>query len=385
MSFFPLLQGIAGVRRAIFRNSEGELLEGMGTVTRDTKHIASTCTTISQRLTKLGHALRFGPSELLVVRTPKLATILVFREGDLAVLDVDPKRVSPEFERTLRTKKWSASEVDIARPPAPLTPAPLTPAPVAQPRPYGGIVAKSPNAKTANIDQRGPRCPTREIPLIDPRALANTGDAGLAAEEVAIVTVDKSVLAASAEQRMQPLRTTSTMAVITDPMMFAGSLRMVSLPDLLEFCRTGRRTGLLLCRFGDSEGSVRLYQGRIIDSEAPVASRKSLLDLLQERKVVSERQINDLDLSNKKAVDRETIIKLLVDGGMASPETIQAAVLQQIQDAIEEMLDWVDGSFAFHPAEEDPHASGETGVDSQFILLQIFKAKDEKDHDTQAG
>jgi hypothetical protein len=155
------------------------------------------------------------------------------------------------------------------------------------------------------------------------------------------------------------------------------------LPDLLEFCRTGRRTGLLLCRFGDSEGSVCLHQGRIVDSEAPVAGRKSLLTLLQERKVVSEQQIKDLDLSNSEGIDRETIGKLLVDHGIASSETIEAAVLQQIQDAIMEMLDWVDGSFAFHPAEENSSASGATGFDSQFILLQIFKAKDEKDRDAQ--
>ena len=41
MSFFSLLHGIPGVRRAIFRDAEGALLEGMGGVTADTENVTA--------------------------------------------------------------------------------------------------------------------------------------------------------------------------------------------------------------------------------------------------------------------------------------------------------------------------------------------------------
>ncbi len=63
------------------------------------------------------------------------------------------------------------------------------------------------------------------------------------------------------------------------------------------------------------------------------------------------------------------------------PETIQAAILERIQGAIAEMLEWLDGTFAFHPTDKEELTFEAAGFDPQHILLEIFKQKDEEERD----
>jgi hypothetical protein len=45
------------------------------------------------------------------------------------------------------------------------------------------------------------------------------------------------------------------------------------------------------------------------------------------------------------------------------------------------MIEWSDGTFAFHPTEPEPVKGGEWGVDSDSLLLDIFSGQDQGKQD----
>jgi thioredoxin-like negative regulator of GroEL len=122
---------------------------------------------------------------------------------------------------------------------------------------------------------------------------------------------------------------------------FSGRLNVLSLPDLIEFLRSARRTGLLACSAGERVGSLRFQTGWIVDGVATGAPGMATLPIGEE------------------------------DGG--------GALRLQVETVIREILRWSDGDFVFtsdasaSSADPDPRAS----VDPQAVLLQIYKDSDE--------
>jgi hypothetical protein len=430
MSFFSLLHGIPGVRRAVFRDAEGALLEGMGGITADTENITTLSTAIAFSLSQLGQVLDFGPCELVVVRTDKLAKVLVLRRGALAVLDVDPKRLTTDLEKKLRTTDWSAKGIDAAaatRPRFP-TPAPHVPLPKKaslglrpptaeavsadggkdQPRarpalpmspeiPAADDSKERPKGKEASVSPP-PAAPAEEVKdppkkeetptLAEAPGIPTTKVPTPLSSEIVVEVKDPPSAASGSSpgRRLRKLKITASAAAVGgNDKMFGGSLRMVSLPDLLEFCRNGHRTGVLFCHLGETDGSVRLRQGRIMEAESPKTSSMTLLGQLLESGDASEEQARDLGLENDDGTDDETVAKLLIDAGFTDPEAIRKVKMAQIHASIEEMIEWTDGTFAFHPMEEEPLVGDDAGIDPEVVLLQIFKEKDERERDKNPG
>jgi hypothetical protein len=406
MSFYSLLHGISGVRRAVFRDAAGALLEGMGMVTPDTERIATIGKELSDHIAKLSQALELGACKMMVVRTDTMASALVLHDGSLAILDVDPARLSPAVEKTLESRRWSAQPVGQTERPSPHTPRPVTPAPhsiAPMARAVTPGLRPTPTPTPVSVRLRPPTDEVTPPPVIEDRgAVVETEMPHVDTMEMIVNNTQTSepgppkpsssqaperVLEARATAimsvRSQKRRLTTTSVLVAaagDQTMFAGNLRMVSLPDLLEFCRNGRRTGVLFCRHGESVGSVTVQLGRVLRAEAPHV--KPLLACLQQRGAVTKDKCEPLGLdSEDEGVDDETVGKLLVEAGLVKQEIIQAAILERIQGAIAEMLEWLDGTFAFHPTDEEELTSEAAGFDPQHILLEIFKLKDEEERD----
>jgi len=110
---------------------------------------------------------------------------------------------------------------------------------------------------------------------------------------------------------------------------FAGQLSDFALPDLLEFLRAGRRTGLLVCTSASGVGTLRFRGGSLT--------------------------------------------------GATSPHTPAVGqVPQRIAIAVREMVHWQEGQFAFTRERDRDAPPGEVEVDAQMVLLNVFKEMDER-------
>jgi hypothetical protein len=203
-----------------------------------------------------------------------------------------------------------------------------------------------------------------------------------------ISAIAREVLSAptpSKGYRLKRLKITASAAAVGgDDSMFAGSLGMVGLADLLEFCRTGQRNGMLFCHLGELSGSVTLRQGKLLYAESPKTEKISLLARLLESGDTSEDQVKELGLSDDDGSDDEAVAQLLVASGFTHPDAIRKAMAARIKDSIEEMIGWVDGTFAFHPTDVEAGKSDAWAIDSDAVLLQIFKEQDDKKKDEEA-
>jgi len=153
---------------------------------------------------------------------------------------------------------------------------------------------------------------------------------------------------------------------------FSGQLSSFALPDLLEFLRSGRRTGLLVCSCPAGIGALRFRDGKIVGAASP--QTPSLGESLGSR--VSAERLREVtagaDLPDDMLAER------IVDGGLADEAAVQEALSRQIWFAIRELVQWRDGEFAFNREDGAVAASKlAVSVDPQEVLLDVFKEMDE--------
>jgi len=158
----------------------------------------------------------------------------------------------------------------------------------------------------------------------------------------------------------------------------SGKLKDFSLPDLLEFLRTGHRTGSLICYSQNGVGVVELDKGFISCATVPNVDNIGSL-LLKKGKIPKER-IEEAVKSQLKDLSEIKIGALLVEKGIVDVKSMKDALTEQTFSAIQTMLDWQDGRFVFTPTEgnlELPE-SVSLKIDSQFILMKLCRISDEK-------
>ena len=157
---------------------------------------------------------------------------------------------------------------------------------------------------------------------------------------------------------------------------FSGSLQLFALPDLLEFLRSGRRTGTLVCSSVAGIGAVHLRAGSITGAASP--KTPGLGEYLVRRGDISQAalaQLRSLYLSEPKPLIGGAVVKQ----GLASEQRVHAALANQILDALREMVGWGEGQFAFDPEAASPSGASDVNIelDSQTLLLEIFRQLDE--------
>ena len=158
---------------------------------------------------------------------------------------------------------------------------------------------------------------------------------------------------------------------------FSGELSVFPLPDLLEFLRSGRRSGTLVCSCEAGMGTLHFIDGKITGAASPttpvigqilVADHK--LDEQALRATVAKQQSNHPD---------QPLGGLLVQEGVIEASAVRSALEQQIVRALREMVAWKSGQFAFDskvvPERQRPEI--EIEIDPQAIMLNFFKEMDE--------
>jgi predicted regulator of Ras-like GTPase activity (Roadblock/LC7/MglB family) len=158
---------------------------------------------------------------------------------------------------------------------------------------------------------------------------------------------------------------------------FSGQLSSFALPDLLEFLRTGKRTGLLVCSSAAGMGALRFRDGWITGAASPATPSVGEV-LVRTRKVRPEAL---QAIASSVAGDQGDLLvgERIVRDGLADAKTVQKALEQQIGYAIRELMQWTDGEFTFS-READAAGPGPTlqiALDPQGLLLNFFKEMDE--------
>jgi hypothetical protein len=157
---------------------------------------------------------------------------------------------------------------------------------------------------------------------------------------------------------------------------FSGELSVFALPDLLEFLRAGRRTGLLVCSSPRGMGALRFSGGRVTSAASPGTARLGQL-LVEARQLSAEALGTAAQGLGPDPSDQLLCEHLLREGLVAGP-ALEEALGHQVDLAIRELLQWKDGEFAF---DRDGDGAGRVespiSVDVQGALMRAFQELDE--------
>jgi predicted regulator of Ras-like GTPase activity (Roadblock/LC7/MglB family) len=168
----------------------------------------------------------------------------------------------------------------------------------------------------------------------------------------------------------------------------SGRLSSFSLPDLVEFLRSARRTGTLVISGTGGMGTMRFDQGWISGAASPATPRLGEL-LVRSGKITSEALAAATPPPAAEAGPVDVPIgEQLIRQGVVDEASVAAAVRQQIELTLRELIQWSDGEFAFNrESENEPVSRLGVRVDAQELLLILFKEQDEasrNEHSSEA-
>jgi tetratricopeptide (TPR) repeat protein len=162
-----------------------------------------------------------------------------------------------------------------------------------------------------------------------------------------------------------------------------GQLHTFPLPDLLEFLRVGAKTGTLMVVSDSGAGVIRLLNGTLTNASSPRGLR--LGELLVEKKLITRETFRRALLLQRDGMDAarepEMLGQILLRAGLVEPEQLRRAVFQQILTAFEELLQWSQGTFAFHSADPATFPANTLVFDLQHVMMETMRRLDERRRD----
>ncbi len=163
----------------------------------------------------------------------------------------------------------------------------------------------------------------------------------------------------------------------------SGDLSSFPLPDLIEFLRSGAKTGTVVVAARQGEGRVRLDQGRIASARA--RNTAPLGAMLVERGLVGRADLDRVLLVQQDRPDQpEKLGSLLLAQGLVQRDALRRAMFEQTLSALEEILSWPEGTFFFQrqrqttsDLETDPDP---ISFDAQHVMMELMRIMDERQY-----
>lgn len=168
-------------------------------------------------------------------------------------------------------------------------------------------------------------------------------------------------------------------------MAISGSLRDVSVADVMQFVYIGRRTGSLRVARGAETAIFLFDEGRLVRARSPHS--QGLGDLLVQRGYVGAEQLRAAVADRDACGATLPLGQLLLDRGLVTASEVGEALEVQIQQAINGVLNWEVGTFEFHAGEveapDDFRAFNEIlvprdGFNPQLLLLEAAQIFDQR-------
>ncbi len=128
---------------------------------------------------------------------------------------------------------------------------------------------------------------------------------------------------------------------------FKGDLSEISLPDILEFLRAGRKTGVISFKRDHARKSLYIKEGNVIFATSNISDER-LGDLLLTRGKITREQF---DQSARLLDGKKRQGKILIELGAITPKDLWDGVQAQIRQIVYSLFNWEYGIFFFSAGE----------------------------------
>ncbi len=173
----------------------------------------------------------------------------------------------------------------------------------------------------------------------------------------------------------------------------SGSLKDVSVADVMQFIHLGRRTGTLLLSRASERAMIGFHGGRLVSAQAPRTPK--LGDLLVSSGMIDRGILDHAIRSQNEEREHRSLGQILMSSGSIDAEGLRQVIAQQIEQAVSEVMVWETGTFEFaiddlrpiddialYPSDVLPDAD----INTQMVLLEAARIFDERNRDdTQPG
>jgi uncharacterized protein DUF4388 len=172
-------------------------------------------------------------------------------------------------------------------------------------------------------------------------------------------------------------------------MAISGSLKDVSVADVMQFIHLGRRTGTLLLNRGHEKAMIGFHGGRLVSAQAPRTPK--LGDLLITSGMIDRGILEGAIRSQNEEAERRSLGQILISSGSIDAEGLRQVIAQQIEQAVSEVMVWDAGNFEFaiddlrpiddialYPSDVLPDAD----INTQMVLLEAARIFDERNRDS---
>lgn len=173
----------------------------------------------------------------------------------------------------------------------------------------------------------------------------------------------------------------------------SGSLKDVSVADVMQFIHLGRRTGTLLLARAHEKAMIGFHGGRLVSAQAPRTPK--LGDLLITSGMIDRGILEGAIRAQNEEAERRSLGQILISSGSIDAEGLRQVIAQQIEQAVSEVMVWETGTFEFaiddlrpiddialYPSDVLPDAD----INTQMVLLEAARIFDERNRDnTNSG
>ena len=155
-----------------------------------------------------------------------------------------------------------------------------------------------------------------------------------------------------------------------------GSLNQVPLPEVLQFISMGKSSGMLHLRRGNTEITLYIQNGRIINSSS-IERRRRLGDLLVHRGLLKRSELAQL-LNLQRTVESDKRLgQILVERDIISEDTIRETLRLQLEEEIWNLFAWEDGEFKFEQVDETRLGDAIVTIEIEPLILEGSRRNDE--------
>lgn len=155
--------------------------------------------------------------------------------------------------------------------------------------------------------------------------------------------------------------------------MLKGTLEEFALADIFRLLSWAKKTGKLDVARSAGSGKIFFRDGEVYYAESSI-SREPLGQKLIRSGLLTEGQL--VKALDQNASSGERVGQILVDNGWVAPEQLQAALRQQIEDAVFDLLRWELGEFQYDQGVE-ADIEVQISVSVENLIIEASRRLDE--------
>jgi hypothetical protein len=167
-------------------------------------------------------------------------------------------------------------------------------------------------------------------------------------------------------------------------MSLEGRLEDMGLADIFQIISLSKRSGVLTLIRKEGTGRLVFNQGRVIFASSDTRSRLGYT--LVKKGIIRNDDLEYALRIQKGRGSKKPIGTILLEMGSIDQETFERELKAHVVSVISDLLGWDSGSFYFElavPSKEEDEIAAASGFNTEQLILEAFKVKDEEEHNKQ--